>query len=348
METFRYFVHKIVINKKYQRKQVITWEEQKRIIFDIFSDLSKNTLFSVKDKGKPAYNLVDNYGTESRSLCLLPLDNNGIMCEAKLYNAKNNKVVGDLNENNFNENSNLYLFRMGLIKHDDLDLFKDGAIQSLWKYVDGENSGLLSRTHFGIFLDNDLKKILLIKESGYDTLSIGAIEFYFSSKSTIYQQQQSSDNIIKIIPESVPESFDVKDIQHLTTMRIAVKSEVVEDYRNRRGQRDALLRAIIATFPSIKSSKTMEFNLKFVQDGNDEAINYFNEFYSNFVSELDEEIQRAIQNFKIVYESKSLNRSKSVNFKRSPKSFYERSADRKSEIKPFEDIKDTLVWYKSN
>ena len=184
--------------------------------------------------------------------------------------------------------------------------------------------------------------------TGYDTLSIGAIEFYFSSKSTIYQQQQSSDNIIKIIPESVPESFDVKDIQHLTTMRIAVKSEVVEDYRNRRGQRDALLRAIIATFPSIKSSKTMEFNLKFVQDGNDEAINYFNEFYSNFVSELDEEIQRAIQNFKIVYESKSLNRSKSVNFKRSPKSFYERSADRKSEIKPFEDIKDTLVWYKSN
>lgn len=236
-----YWIYRVSINKKFKRTQEITWEEQKRILFEIMLDLSKNNLFDVKKKSNPKYNLVQLPGRDSsHSLCLISLNKkNDLLIKSILVDAHLKKVE-DLNEKNILHNSNKYSFILGKIEHKDLELFRNGIIESIFKFFHEENSGLLLKTYFSIYVDDSSQKIFLVKQSGTGTLGLGSLEHYLREKSLTFKSTVN-ENTIKFVHLPVDEEFNPKDVDNLNVMTLSVKKELVEEYKRKSGKKDAFM-----------------------------------------------------------------------------------------------------------
>jgi len=343
----KYYIHTAKINKKYQRKQVITWEQQKQLIYDIIQDLSKKKLFSVAKKDDENYNILENYTAKNRSLTLIPTSKDGALINANIFDNKNNKIKEELTESNFKDKSNIYTFTMGLIKHEDIELFKDGDIESIFKYLDGNNSGLLAKTYFSIIVDDDLRKIIFIKQSTSDTVGISAFCSYCESKSSSYKIH-ISDGVFNILSVAFEEEFKKEDIKKLKLMSLSIDGSLIRDYKNKSGKRDAFLNLLLKLFPNIDATKSMEFTLKFLENGNTDAVDYFNQVHTEFVSETNEQILNLVDKFKVVYDSQKLHKEKKFNFRRTPKTLYEIEIDEGTSINHIQNLIDSYIHYKES
>lgn len=322
----KYLIREVVINERFARSPKVEWGRQKGYIINMINDLSGHNLFKTSERSSPLYNLIENYSNDSSSLAILPIDVDGT---AKLFNSR----YFDESEQNLTtelSSSPIYtgrglisLFKFGLIKHEDITLFSEGKEQEIWEYLEGDNSGELFKTVFGIIISERLHRIFIIKQSSNSTVGYGELLYYLAKKSSTYTGLASHNLIFKLSPIFSSDSFNPDDIESISSLEVGVNTDLIDEYSIRSGKQDAFYSIVIAPLSKLfGKGRTTKFSIEFAEEGNREAKELFNQIYSSFSSIQDEEIERIFTNFKIVYENTS-GVKLDVNFKRNNVYSYE-------------------------
>lgn len=334
----KYLLYELNINKKFARKQEISWEEIKKHIFEIIKEISAKKLFKKEDKDKTDYNLLDKYENDY-SLCVCPINQEGNIITSNLLSPDNkNKLVDTINDDNFSKNSFMNLFYLGVINHKDAIIFEEGAEKNMWSYT-GDNAGLLSKTAFGIIVSDKLEKVIIIKKSDNDSIGLSALLSYLSAKSHHYRTLNSS-HTIRPYPFVKDKNFNPEDISSLFGLDISINADLIGEYRQKTGQNDLLFNILQKFFPKLsRSGRKMGFNMEFSEEGDKEAIDIFNNIYSSFLLIQGEEVEKMFNRFKINYENTE-GQSDTINFKRNKIYKYEPETDKSD----FEHIFDAFVW----
>jgi hypothetical protein len=315
----KYLIREIIMNERFARTQKISWDRQKEILFSIITELKQNNLFKAEDKDNPNYNLVE-YGESdpSYALGIVPLerDNFNALFDWKLLD--NEQITSTpVSDSNYRGKGFACLFRLGIIKHDDIILFEEGNEEKLWTALDrGDNAGELSKTAIGIIASEKLHKIFAIKQSTKATSGYSELLYYLHKKSITFSNFAAENISFKMIPFFSEESFDQNNVGSLKSLEIGINSDLIDDYKIRIGGQDAFYSLLISKLPKIfGTGRTAKFELSFSEEGDESAKELFNDLYGSFVSVQDEEIEKMFTTFKILYENISGQEVK-VNFKR--------------------------------
>lgn len=130
----RYLLSELNINKKFARKQQVSWADLKKHIFEIIKEISKKSLFKYEDRAKSDYNLLEGY-EDNYSLCICPTQNNEIL-NFKLLSSDEKRILEDnVDERNNVGNPFITTFYMGLISHKNAVIFQEGAEKPIWDYT---------------------------------------------------------------------------------------------------------------------------------------------------------------------------------------------------------------------
>ncbi len=334
----KYLLYELNINKKFARKQEISWEEIKKHIFEIIKEISTKKLFKKEDKDKTDYNLLDKYENDY-SLCVCPINQEENIITSNLLSPDNkNKLTDTINDDNFSKNSFMNSFYLGVINHKDAIVFEEGAEKNMWSYT-GDNAGLLSKTAFGIIVSDKLEKVIIIKKSDNNSVGLSALLSYLFAKSHHYRTLNSS-HTIRPYPFVKDKNFNPEDMSSLFKLEISINADLVSEYRQKTGQNDLLFNILQKFFPKLsRSGRKMGFNMEFTEEGDKEAIDIFNDIYSSFLLIQGEEVEKMFNRFKINYENTE-GQSDTINFKRNKIYRYEPEIDKSD----FEHIFDAFVW----
>lgn len=336
----RYLIREVIINQKYARSQKVSWNDRRTLIKKIIEDMSKNTLFHTRDKGKPNYNLVGY--TDQISVCIMPIKDKTHLFEFALFNENESKTKNT----NFTiikstPLSFICLFNLGLVKHQDINIFDEGKIQNIWRYFKGKDSGRLSSTAFGIIVSNKLEKIFIIKQSDLETATFAPLINYMEKKSANYIQNDSIGNSFKLIPIIEGNEFDINHVESVASLTLGVNSDFIDDYKARVGRTDAFYNLVLSKIPAFFSKgRKSHFEINFSEEGDEEAKEIFKNLYSSFASIQGDEMERIFTEFKALYDD-TLRGKIEINFKRDKTYTYQPSSS--SGI--FADIIDAFMWF---
>ena len=334
-----YPIFEIIINDKFAKKQKTSWEDRKRIIYEILDEINQNNLFKKEDKEKEQYNLIPYYTDNTRSVGEKPLqEGSEELIDWKIFT---DSGFLEMTNENFKDNSLIFYFRIGLVHHSNITLFEEGQETELWGNLNDSKSGRLCKTSFGIIVSNQLKKILVIKLSHIETVTCGILEHYFEKKSITYQQE-STKKTIKIIPIKEENDFTTDDVDSVSHLEIGIDGELIQEYERKAGETDAFFTLILAPLRNLLSGgRTSKLFLDFKEEGDDEAIRLFNELYSSYETICGEELDRIFTHFKVHYESRQIGGEKKVNFKTRKRFAYEPSGESDS----FNQIINAYNWF---
>lgn len=316
----KYLIREVVINERFARSQKVSWADQKRIIFEITKELAQNVLFGKADVGEPNYNLASYHTETPSSLGIMPLtpDRLDDLLKSRLLDGDEAKINdAEVNASNYQNNSFIFLFRMALVRHEDINLFMEGRTRQLWEYIKGEDTGRLSLTAFGIVVSEHLQKIFIIKQSGgFENIGYGELLYYLNEKSQKYRQNRNINNSFNLVPVFSAEGFDAEEVASIISLDVGVNSDLINEYRTRSGAQDAFFSIILSPFSKLfGTGRTTKFGLVCSEEGDPEAVELFKNLYSSFSSIEGEELEKIFTTFKLIYESTSGNEC-SINFKR--------------------------------
>lgn len=343
----KYYVFYLKFNEKFARTQRVTWAQQKKAIFDIMSEVGENTLFADSQKSDPKYNIIKGYGENDFLLSVLFLsESEDAIIECRLLPSDENSVSGsEVNETNYQNSPFAFRFNMGLIELKDIDIFKEGKTRKLFSYIQGDHSGPISKTAFGIFISERLKRIFLIKQAKVEGNNLGLMDLYhyLEQKSGTYKSLSRS-HILKFLPLMQDSEFDSEDVASVNELEIGINSDLISQYRRKMGSSDAFWNIVLEPLRDkiFGTGRDVNFSISFSEEGDEEAKQLFQEIYSSFTTAQGEEIERLFTNFKLAYESVSSTDEVTINFKRSRSYRYEPSSD----LSPFNNLLNSFVWVK--
>jgi hypothetical protein len=211
---------------------------------------------------------------------------------------------------------------MCLIDNDDAELFNEGNVDRIFNHTEDSNSGILRRTLFGIYVSDRHQKIFIIKQAGYGTIGIKAFEDYLKEKSNTRRQFDNSHSFsFKPLPSR--REFSQQDVDIIKGLTLQVDNRALEDFRTRSGRRDAFISSLLNIMPSgLGSGKKIEIKVKFDTEGNQDAIDLFNQLYGSYESETAEIITQLIDKFIIDYDSRRYGNDSKYNFRRQENFYY--------------------------
>lgn len=339
----KYYINRLVINKKGKHTQETTWSEQKQIIFNIIQELQPKVLYKKSENKNGNYNILNNYNNEDKqSLCVLPTEEKGNLYKQDIFTHQL-KNLSPLTPQNYINNSNRFIFYMCLIDNDNTEIFKEGIIDQIYDQKKDENSGILNRTLFGIYLDDISETIYIIKQSGYKFIGIKAFEDYLKAKSNIYNEKKQTQSF-NFIPLPSKKTFERTDINQLKEVYFEINNEVLSEYIGKSGRRDAFVSIIVRHLPrGLRIGKKVGIKLKIGPEGDQNVVDLFNAIYTSFNSEHTESIAKLMNGFAIRYDSQNYGNNFSFNFKREQKFFYEVEPPTQGNTNHIKNLNDAFI-----
>ncbi len=343
--TLKYPIFEVKINKKFARTQLVTWQKRKELIFNIFNDISRKNKFNQRDENHVDYNLVSLSGDIRESLSVLPLNESLELIDMRILNDVENAITNTkVSSANYSGASFICLFKIGLIKHTDIEIFNNGTTSTLFSYIQNANAGMLHKTTFGVIVSERLQKMFLIKQSFAETINANYFLYYLIKKSISYQANEV-DNTFKFIPLIKGRDFDINDVASIYELDIGINSDLINEYRTKTGETDAFYNLVLSRLAGaiLGTGRQVKFSISFQEEGDIEAKQLFSELYNSFTAVYGEEIEKLFTNFKIVYESLNSNGMITINFKRDLKYIYEPE----NQTDSFNKILEGFVWLTS-